>query len=192
MNCAVHENSRVGCAISGAGKLWIYYASTSQFHPYLKEKSHLYKGLIGCHGEMGNLPYFQIDEIVQSGDYESLTFNAKTGSMELISGNSWTSYDSPETFNIKYRYAFDNCMRGIMWWVFYYDAWTKKILLITNCSLFREHLGGLLTSLLNQLSFLSFNLLLALPFLWRLLPIPSPQQFTPLHYRRHLQPRRLQ
>jgi chitinase len=69
----------------------------------------------GCHGEMGNLPYFQIDEMVKSGDYDSLTFNSNTGSMEMVSGNSWTSYDSEETLNIKYRYAYDQCLRGIMW-----------------------------------------------------------------------------
>ena len=64
---------------------------------------------------MGNLPYFQIDEMIKNGDYDSLNFNEQTGSMEMISGNSWTSYDSPETLNIKYRYAFDQCLRGIMW-----------------------------------------------------------------------------
>lgn len=76
-------------------------------------------GLGGCHGEAGNLPYFQIDEeFIQTGNYDSLVLNEVTGSMELITGGNacFTSYDSPETLGIKYRYAFHECLRGIMWW----------------------------------------------------------------------------
>ena len=62
------------------------------------------------------MPYFEIQELVENRFYDSLTLNTKTGSMEMIDGRSFTSYDSPDTFNIKYRYSFDNCLRGIMWW----------------------------------------------------------------------------
>ena len=82
-------------------------------------------GRTGCHGEIGNLPYFEIQELVESGFYDSLTINTKTGSVEMIDGRSFTSYDSPETFNIKYRYSFDQCLRGIMWWAV--DLITKPV-----------------------------------------------------------------
>jgi hypothetical protein len=38
--------------------------------------------------------------------------------MELVTGGNrfFTSYDSPQTLGIKYRYAFHECLRGIMWW----------------------------------------------------------------------------
>ena len=38
--------------------------------------------------------------------------------MELIThgGLYFTSYDSPESLAIKYRYSFHECLRGIMWW----------------------------------------------------------------------------
>jgi chitinase len=75
-------------------------------------------GLTGCHGEAGNLPYFQIDETyIQTGNYDSLWLNPASGTMELVTGGNryFTSYDSPETLGIKYRYALDNCMRGVMW-----------------------------------------------------------------------------
>ena len=41
----------------------------------------------------------------------------QTASMELVTGGNkyFTSYDSPETFNMKYKYAFSQCLRGIMW-----------------------------------------------------------------------------
>jgi chitinase len=75
-------------------------------------------GLYGCHGEGGNLPYFEIDSLyAQPGGHDSMIFNAKTGSMEIVSGNNFLSFDNAETFNIKYRYAFENCLRGIMWYV---------------------------------------------------------------------------
>jgi chitinase len=56
-------------------------------------------GLWGCHGEAGNLPYFQIDETyIQTGNYDSLVLNSRTGSMELITSvegdQQFTSFDS--------------------------------------------------------------------------------------------------
>lgn len=77
-------------------------------------------GLTGCHGEAGNLPFFQIKEtyLDNPGSYDSLTLNQQTGSMELVTGGNlyFTSFDNEETFNIKYQYAFAQCLRGIMWW----------------------------------------------------------------------------
>jgi len=77
-------------------------------------------GLSGCHGEGGNLPYFQIKETyldVGPSSYDSLILNEETGSMELVTGGNlyFTSFDNEETFNIKYQYAFAQCLRGIMW-----------------------------------------------------------------------------
>jgi len=76
-------------------------------------------GLTGCHGEQGNLPYFQINEsYVLPLNYNSLILNSDTSSMELVTGGNiyFTSFDNVDTFNIKYQYAYEKCMRGIMWW----------------------------------------------------------------------------
>jgi chitinase len=74
--------------------------------------------MYGSHSEGGNLPYFEIDSLYgQSGGHDSMIFNAKTGSMGIVSGNNFLSFDNAETFNIKYRYAFENCLKGIMWYV---------------------------------------------------------------------------
>jgi len=76
-------------------------------------------GLGGCHGEAGNLPWFQIKEsYVDTANYDSLYHNPTTGSMEMVTGGGlyFTSFDNEDTFNVKYQYAFAQCMRGIMWW----------------------------------------------------------------------------
>ena len=76
-------------------------------------------GLIGCHGEAGNLPYFEImEKYVNTGNYDELTLNPTTGSMELITGGYqyFTSFDNAATLKIKNDYAYDECMRGVMWW----------------------------------------------------------------------------
>lgn len=76
-------------------------------------------GLSGCHGEAGNLPYFEIMETyVNTGNYDKLTLNPITKSMELITGGYqyFTSFDNAETLKIKNTYAYENCMRGVMWW----------------------------------------------------------------------------
>ncbi|KAL7535087.1 hypothetical protein ACHAXR_006266 [Thalassiosira sp. AJA248-18] len=88
-------------------------------------------GLTGCHGESGNLPWFQIKrDYVDTGNYKTLELNMNTGSMEMIStdGYLFTSFDNEVTFNIKYQYAFENCMRGIMWWAV--DLITEPIVLL--------------------------------------------------------------
>ena len=79
-------------------------------------------GLSGCHGEAGNLPWFEIEETYLADDsttngYDSLYLNPGTGSMEMVSGGNayFTSFDNADTFNIKYQYAFKQCMRGVMW-----------------------------------------------------------------------------
>jgi chitinase len=71
----------------------------------------------GCAGATGDMPYFTIDQYVQSKNYNSLTFNPSTSSMEMvISGNVWISFDNPYTLGIKASYAASTCMRGTMWW----------------------------------------------------------------------------
>ena len=83
----------IGCAVSGAG-------------------------LSGCHGEPGNLPYFEIMEIVFDEEYDELYQNPITQSMELITGGYqyFTSFDNPDTLKIKVDYADEQCLRGVMWW----------------------------------------------------------------------------
>jgi len=76
-------------------------------------------GLTGCPTEPGFLPYFEIDDkYVRTGNYDSLIFNPTSGSMELVTGGNryFTSFDSPDTFDIKYKYAYEDCMRGMSWW----------------------------------------------------------------------------
>jgi chitinase len=71
----------------------------------------------GCAGGKGYMPYFTIQQYVESGNYESLNYNVNTGSMELVlKGNIWISYDSADTFQLKYTFASQSCFRGIMWW----------------------------------------------------------------------------
>lgn len=76
-------------------------------------------GLTGCHGEAGTLPYFQIMETyVNTGNYDSLVLNPTSMSMELVTGGYqyFTSFDNDVTLKMKNDYAYDQCMRGIMWW----------------------------------------------------------------------------
>lgn len=76
-------------------------------------------GLSGCHGEAGNLPYFEImEKYVNPGNYDKLTLNPTTKSMELITGGYqyFTSFDNADTLKLKNTYAYENCMRGVMWW----------------------------------------------------------------------------
>jgi chitinase len=71
----------------------------------------------GCAGEDGYMPFFTIDEFIQSGNYSSLQLNPTTGSMELvIEGNKWISFDNQETFQLKASMASKYCLGGYMWW----------------------------------------------------------------------------
>ncbi len=82
----------------------------------------------GCAGADGFMPYFSIDEYVRGGNYNSLKFNAATGTMELvINDNIFISYDNPDTFEIKNDFASKACFRGIMWWAV--DMKVRSILL---------------------------------------------------------------
>mmetsp|Transcript_42176 Transcript_42176/g.88574 ORF Transcript_42176/g.88574 Transcript_42176/m.88574 type:complete len:745 (+) Transcript_42176:205-2439(+) len=69
-------------------------------------------GLTGCYGQAGELPFFQLEESYSS----SATVNPETDSVELVVGETWTTYDNAETFETKYQYAYRQCMRGVMWW----------------------------------------------------------------------------
>ena len=108
-----------GCPIGGAGKctiLGITYDQQIVFNDIMFPM----KGLWGCQDAHGVLPFFEIDEFYsQPGGHESSVLNKTTGSMELVSHGSefFVSFDNKETFNIKYRYAYDHCMRGVMWYV---------------------------------------------------------------------------
>jgi chitinase len=71
----------------------------------------------GCAGAPGFMPYFSINKYVESGNYNSLEFNADTGSMELVvNTNELISFDNPATMQLKYDFAAKACFRGLMWW----------------------------------------------------------------------------
>ena len=71
----------------------------------------------GCAGSDGYMPFFTIDEYIQSGNYNSLQLNPTTGSMELVvDGSKWISFDNQETFGLKASLAADMCLGGYMWW----------------------------------------------------------------------------
>ena len=75
-------------------------------------------GLTGCHGEAGNMPWFEIDEsYIQTENYDELRYNEQTMSMEMISGGGlyFTSFDNSISFNAKWQFAESKCLRGIMW-----------------------------------------------------------------------------
>ena len=63
-------------------------------------------GLLGCSGEQGFSPYFELMETyVNTGNYDSVLLNEKTGSMEMIvQGNVFVSLDVQQSFMIKYDY----------------------------------------------------------------------------------------
>ena len=63
-------------------------------------------GLMGCSGERGFSPYFELREkYVNTRRYESLLINERTKSMEMIvEGNIFVSLDVEETFEMKREY----------------------------------------------------------------------------------------
>lgn len=82
----------------------------------------------GCAGEDGFMPYFTVDEYVRDQNYNSLSFNGTTGTMEMvINNNVWVSFDNPATYNIKADFAYEACFRGTMWWAV--DMLTAPIVL---------------------------------------------------------------
>lgn len=71
----------------------------------------------GCGGSSGFMPYFTIEEYVESGNYKSLYWNPKTGTAELyVDENLYISYDNDESYTVKYDFATQSCLRGVMWW----------------------------------------------------------------------------
>lgn len=71
-----------------------------------------------CNGDsLGFLPLWKIEEILKSGDFISNIVNEDTGCAELyVNQDLYVSYDSPETYALKFDYAEQSCFRGIMWW----------------------------------------------------------------------------
>lgn len=63
-------------------------------------------GMMGCSGEDGFSPYFELRETyVDSGNYQSLLLNEKTGSMEMVlDGGIFVSLDLEDTFSLKRDY----------------------------------------------------------------------------------------
>lgn len=71
----------------------------------------------GCGGSNGFMPYFTIEEYVESGNYKSLYWNPKTGTAELfVDKDLYVSYDNDESYTVKYDFATQSCFRGVMWW----------------------------------------------------------------------------
>jgi len=76
-------------------------------------------GVEGCNGEMGFSPLFDLKQkYVDTGMYDSLLMNAKTGSMEMIveNGNVFVTFDLEQSFQKKRDYFVNKCFRGQMWW----------------------------------------------------------------------------
>ncbi|KNC84198.1 hypothetical protein SARC_03587 [Sphaeroforma arctica JP610] len=82
---------------------------------------------VGCEFESAGAPgectrvagfqgHFEIEAIIQSKSYDSVTFDADTGSMILVKDREWIAYDSADTFSLKKAFAMDNCLRGSMVW----------------------------------------------------------------------------
>jgi chitinase len=64
-------------------------------------------GVEGCNGEMGFSPLFDLmQKYVDTGMYDSLLLNEKTGSMEMIveDGNVFVTFDLEQSFQIKREY----------------------------------------------------------------------------------------
>jgi chitinase len=64
-------------------------------------------GVEGCNGEMGFSPLFDLmQKYVDTGMYDSLLMNAKTGSMEMIveNGNVFVTFDLEQSFQKKRDY----------------------------------------------------------------------------------------
>lgn len=70
-----------------------------------------------CDDALGFMPIWAIDEIVKSGNYQSLVINQKTGNAELyVDQDLYINYDNAETYMEKYDYSSKSCFRGVMWW----------------------------------------------------------------------------
>jgi hypothetical protein len=70
----------------------------------------------GCAGIAGFMPYFAIHEFIQNGNYDSISYNPNSATMELVvNGNNLISFDKLDTMQIKYNFASMACFRGIMW-----------------------------------------------------------------------------
>jgi chitinase len=75
------------------------------------------EGPSGCGGSYGNIPRFNIDQYIDSGEYNSLRFNNESSSMELVvNETNWITFDDTDTWNIRTTYALDMCLRGYFWW----------------------------------------------------------------------------
>jgi chitinase len=64
-------------------------------------------GVEGCNGEMGFSPLFDLrQKYVDTGMYDSLLLNEKTGSMEMIieDGTVFVTFDLEQSFQIKRDY----------------------------------------------------------------------------------------
>lgn len=71
----------------------------------------------GCTGTAGFMPYFAIDELFQSGNYNSIRYNPDSATMEMVvNGNELITFDNPDTLQIKHDFASKACFRGFMWW----------------------------------------------------------------------------
>ena len=71
----------------------------------------------GCGGTRGFMPYFTIEEYLESGKYQSQYWNPKTGTAELfVDENLFISYDDQDSYALKNNYATRSCFRGVMWW----------------------------------------------------------------------------
>jgi chitinase len=74
----------------------------------------------GCAGATGFMPYFTIDKFILNERYDSVSYNPKSGTMELVvNSNKLISFDSPVTMQMKFNFASKACLRGTMRWAVY-------------------------------------------------------------------------
>jgi hypothetical protein len=69
-------------------------------------------------GEPGLVPYFSIQDYIANGEYISIdAYNPTSGTaIMVLADNILITYDSPQSFSVKAKYALDSCFRGLMWW----------------------------------------------------------------------------
>jgi chitinase len=73
-------------------------------------------GATSCTSSVGFIGYFEIQKLIENGQYDKNVFDEVSGSMYLSDGNLWISYDNAYTFSLKRGYAERECMRGVMEW----------------------------------------------------------------------------
>jgi hypothetical protein len=71
----------------------------------------------GCGGAPGSMPFFTIENIIESGSYDALRFHNASTTMEMVVNETiYLSFDNQQTWDLRAAYALEKCMRGYFWW----------------------------------------------------------------------------